>query len=269
MLSDYLKLIYANLPKSIKSQSREIYLHWETRIRLALNKGSPLSVAIETDTSCTRKCDYCPGGREIGSLDESLFQSVIEDLKNWGYKGNITLQGYYEPLIDERLEDFSQIIKKNLPETYLFIPTNGDLLDSSRIEKLIESGVDEIRVSIHNPSSEDFIRKILTYEKRYDVISKVDRRDGHRISPLSNRGGAVDIGEIDLIGKCSAVSCLTIRASGNVVPCFQDFYEIHPLGNISEKGVKEIWDQSSKMRNDQINGRNKLSICGNCGYEKI
>ena len=70
-----------------------------------------------------------------------------------------------------------------------------------------------------------------------------------------------------LINQCWKLwhSCV-ITWDGTVVPCCFDKDAIHPLGDLSENSMKQIWagKKYAEFRTQIVKGRNQIDICTNC-----
>ena len=128
-----------------------------------MNKAStrlnPSKLTIEPTTRCNFSCVMCvkqaPGNEiENGDLSFNTFtqlKSVFSGLKN------LVFSGIGEPLLHPELEKFVGFAKKRMPEEgRIGLQTNGNLLDESRLESLLNSGLDEICVSLDAVSAESF-----------------------------------------------------------------------------------------------------------------
>ena len=261
------KLYQDCVPDSIKQYTIHHLRFIETQIlRVKQGMNMPLGIDIETNTSCTRWCWYCPRNPNLNLiLDDEVFYSIIDQLKNWHYNGRISLSSYNEPLTDKRIFDFIKYAKKQLPKSRIILPSNGDLLDASVIDGLIECGISELRVSLREPTSE----KIINLKNEYQIISTIDLRDGFRRFPLSNRGGSIDVGQVISMPRCYYIEYMVIRADGNVILCCNDYYESKVFGNVKCQGVKEIWEKPEfvSQRKNIRNGKYELKICRLCGHQ--
>jgi len=126
----------------------------------------PQNFIIETTNLCNAKCIMCGHKnmkREKCVIDAEVFREIVNDAKNCGIK-RITLQGYGEPLLDRDIFDRIRFIKDK--EIRVTFNTNGSLLDEQKSRLLIESGIDEVYISLDAFSKESFerIRFPLIYE---------------------------------------------------------------------------------------------------------
>ncbi len=97
-------------------------------------------IEIETINQCNNTCSFCPVNilkdkRIHQQMTMELFESIILQLVSLNYQGTINLFSNNEPLLDSLLLERLKFARKNLPNAYIFIYTNGLLMTP---EKLIE-----------------------------------------------------------------------------------------------------------------------------------
>jgi len=63
-------------------------------------------------------------------LSEDLFRLVIEQLKDYGFRGNLTFNLYNEPLCDERLPRLVRLSRAALPGAFLYLNTKAALINN-------------------------------------------------------------------------------------------------------------------------------------------
>jgi radical SAM protein with 4Fe4S-binding SPASM domain len=229
----------------------------------------PVAVELETNSNCTRSCFYCPRLDEDYVLETEVFESVVDQLAEWGFRGRFSPHSYNEPLTDERLPALIKYASQKLPKSDIVLYTNGDLLTGEMTERLIESGVDNIIVSLHDPASPELEGRLNALNSQYSAIRFIDRRAGKRDIAFVNRGGLVNLGEIEPMPYCSFIDTMVIRADGNVILCCSDTQKQHVFGNVNHESVKDIWEEPEfkALRKDIRAGRYDLPICQECGYE--
>ena len=106
-------------------------------------------IRIETTALCQAKCVICPREkmtRPMATMPLEHFISLADQAKDLGAT-TISLFGHGEPLMDRSLEDKIRYCKELGLST--FITSNAGLLNPIRIKKLIYSGLDHIRFSVH------------------------------------------------------------------------------------------------------------------------
>lgn len=104
--------------------------------------------------------------RQIGIMDFTLFKQIVDQIPSG--KRVIHLHNFGEPLLDFQIFDKIRYCKKKGFSTRIF--SNLNLLDSSMAQELLDSGLDDLKVSIDAVTKNRYesIRKGL----RYDVLIK-------------------------------------------------------------------------------------------------
>lgn len=231
-------------------------------------------VTIETATECNRQCEYCPNSFSDRSRPEgafkmatSLYQSIIKQLAEIGFKGRISPHGYGEPLLDERLPDLIAYTYRLLPRSKIWIYTNGDFLTPPRYRELVDAGVNRFVITQHGKEMSPAMRELFSYLQRnrrqVDILYiKIDKG----LTPLSNRGGLVDPG-VRRSPRCGDPdNPLVIDAEGYVVVCANDYFGRVKFGNVGECRLLDIW-RNQEFRETRHGLRSRqytLPICLNC-----
>ena len=133
-------------------------------------------VRYEVTDHCNATCIMCPReehehGREHGIMDQQKYEKSIDEVVNLGAK-RIVLTGFGEPMLDKNLEKKIAYAKSRGLNTYII--TNGSVLASSRAKKILEAGLDEMRVSFYGMGSDTYnlVMQGLDYEKTKSGIMK-------------------------------------------------------------------------------------------------
>lgn len=123
----------------------------------------PYAINFNISNVCNFRCFYCfqsENAKQVSKInkklmDFSVFKRCIDNMENIHLK-NINLCGYGEPLLHR---DFCQMVKyikgKQITDCVETI-TNGSLLSKEYCDRLIESGLDRIRISLQGISSADY-----------------------------------------------------------------------------------------------------------------
>ena len=156
----------------------------EPRVRLAdvVPLDTPFLVIIDVANVCNFKCEFC-------------FQSVDKDaLRDMGFKPHIMDMPLFKKAVDEvrkfpsqvkRLYMFAHgesLLNKNLPDMISYakeqdiakviqLTTNGSLLSPELNLKLIDAGLDELRISIEGLSAEKY-REVAAVDIDFDAFVK-------------------------------------------------------------------------------------------------
>jgi radical SAM protein with 4Fe4S-binding SPASM domain len=243
-------------------------------------KALPLAVEIEINDACNRTCAYCPNDEheriEKGAMERDLFILLMTQLQDMGFRGRISYHFYNEPLFSKDLEDYVVLTKEYLPECRIDLFTNGTLLNQQRLESLIRCGVDKFTVTRHvNADLRDFEAALLAIspENRERI-----RYLTYKQVPLTNRGGTLaGVGPRSLKPPlklpCFIPECtLVVTLKGNVIPCYEDYFQKHVMGNIREKHIRDIWTSAQYVyfRNQLKKGeRAAFSVCQDCNNSMV
>jgi radical SAM protein with 4Fe4S-binding SPASM domain len=134
---------------------------------------NPKFIKIETTNLCNGKCSYCPNktmSRKRGIMSDETFRLIILDAKKLKVK-EIHLQNFGEPLVDKKIFERINHIKQTT-DMKVIIFTNGSLLTDDNIKKLIDSDLDEIKISFDGFSKEYF-EKYRKPFKFHDIKLKI------------------------------------------------------------------------------------------------
>jgi len=124
----------------------------------------PLSISVTTANVCNLKCEFCAISNKEHKRNKSfmelndykiLINRIVES--KWHLK-QLVLVGLGEPLLNKNIVDFVKIAKSTNKIDKVHIVTNGTLLTHELSDKLIEAGIDVIRVSINGLSKEDYLK---------------------------------------------------------------------------------------------------------------
>lgn len=123
---------------------------------------------------------------QVRDMSYDLARRVIRELATMGAH-TIIIQGAGEPLLHPRLFDIIASVKDQ--GLFCRLLTNGTLLDNSMAQRLIESGLDSLRISIwaNSPeelqikSNEEESRKFSKILRGIEVLKKVKKRKNSTI----------------------------------------------------------------------------------------
>jgi radical SAM protein with 4Fe4S-binding SPASM domain len=143
--------------------------------------GFPLEVAVELASVCNLRCVMCPVPRTTrppALMDESVFGQVVEQVA--GETGFLFLpQGFGETFLHPRWASFlGQARERGISPIVML--SNGMLLDSRNIERLLALQVDGLVVSIDGVTPE-------TYES-VRVGGKLEKVEANVLALLEARG---------------------------------------------------------------------------------
>ena len=269
----------------------------------------PMNVDIEVSSVCNLKCDHCfRQYMDIGENDLMPFDMYKQIVEECGAYGLFTLKFSMrgEPTCHPRLAEMVEYAKrKGIKEVW--INTHGGNITEKSAVALMKAQPDWITVSFDGLGEMyESIRKPLKYEESLERL-KILRVCRDKYSPdtllnvqtlwsaiKDNPGQYIDImksivdrvaynsdmnfQEIMLVPDDSFVcprlwQRLAITSKGDFLKCPSDFQKEEVMGNISDKTVKQIWDEVQKSnRNKHLALRkNESVICNKChhGAKKV
>jgi radical SAM protein with 4Fe4S-binding SPASM domain len=114
-----------------------------------MQRGLPVSIAIEPTTSCNLRCPECPSGlrsfsRPTGMLDKTFFEKTIDELSNHLVYLIFYFQG--EPYLNPAFLEMVQYA--SLKNIYTATSTNAHYLNDENAKRTVESGLDRLIISI-------------------------------------------------------------------------------------------------------------------------
>ena len=130
----YLKLQFLTRRKQQKQYIEYFYGQKEA--------PQPLIVNLETVNRCNSTCEFCTANihaekRPYMMMPDDMYYSIIDQLHDWNYKGHLTLYGNNEPWLDKRIVELHKYAREKLPEAFIFMSTNGLLLNIDRVKAII------------------------------------------------------------------------------------------------------------------------------------
>jgi radical SAM protein with 4Fe4S-binding SPASM domain len=264
----------------------------------------PAVVRIETTNACNARCVICPHRdlkRPIERMEDDLFTRIIDECARHNCP-EVHLHNFGEPLLDKHLEDRVRYAKqKGLAKVKVF--SNGSLISEDRAHRLIEAGLDEVKISFDGATREEFeqIRVPLKFDQVVEntkrlVALRDEMRSGLKIrvaccsttdqqSTMRSLEKVVDgfsfgkihnwadqettNGEARVRKPCSRLwRTFTILASGDVALCCLDYDGQVILGRIDESmSLADIWNSDAyrqiRLRHKQAR-QSEIRLCRSC-----
>jgi MoaA/NifB/PqqE/SkfB family radical SAM enzyme len=129
------------------SGNPNIYFDHIGAARGPVAEAEPVCLYLETTNRCNLLCTTCPRTFEAleppGDMSWELFTSVVDQFPNIA---RVVLHGVGEPMMVAALPRMIRYLKDR--GTYVLFNTNGTLLTERKGRALIDSGLDELRVSL-------------------------------------------------------------------------------------------------------------------------
>jgi len=145
----------------------------------------PKFINIETVNTCNARCIMCGidfDKRKNMKMSDELFEKIINEINLYSeHIRRVNLFFDNEPLMDRNLPEKIKRLKESGIKNVM-IASNGSIINEMAAEKLVESGLDEIYLSIDSliPEIYEKIRVGLSFEKVYkNIVNLIDIRNKH------------------------------------------------------------------------------------------
>ena len=237
----------------------------------------PTAIEIETLNRCNGDCDFCPVNRKLDKreykvMEEELFYSVIQQLKDLNYSGYISAYSNNEPLLDKRIFDFVAHIKHELPQAKNFLFTNGTLLTLEKFKMLIEN-LDYMVIDNyyegekHLNSGIETIAQFCLKNAELRKKVKIQLIDKHMLR--NNRAGNAKNRKHIYRIKSSCLwpfSQIVIRPTGKLSLCCNDALGQMTMGDLTKEKLIDIWrgEKYQSVRKAVKEGRKNIKLCYDC-----
>ncbi|MDE6962921.1 MAG: radical SAM protein [Lachnospiraceae bacterium] len=282
-----------NLQKKFPKLSSESYLKLQFLSRGKLQKryiehfmGSqeppmPLVVNLETINRCNSTCSFCTANknaekRPYKRMDEKLFYSIIDQLRDWGYKGHLTLYGNNEPFLDTRIVEFHKYCREQLPDCFIFLSTNGLTLDVDKVKEIIPY-VNQLIINNYcrDMKLHDNVKVIYDYAMAHqEEFENVELLFQMRYmdAVLTNRAGSSP--NKQNTQKVVKETCLMpytdmfIFPDGRMGICCCDNFETSTLADLNITPLKDAWNSKPyrELRQAIRNSRGDYGFCKFCDF---
>jgi len=134
-------------------------------------------VYIETHGVCGNRCGMCParaGTKRRPRMSEELFTSIVTELGQGGFDGELHLYGQNEPLLDPRIFDFIRLAKRLAPRAKIMLISNFTRLRPGDVERLLAAPLARLTVSLYAGDAADYRR--VCGVPRFDAVLDNVRR---------------------------------------------------------------------------------------------
>lgn len=180
---------YVSFPK-VLNFLKMYYSYFASRFfkYISINYLPPF-IALEPTNVCNLSCPECPTGAKIltrkkGNASFSDFKGVIDELSSSLFVITVYFQG--EPLLSK---GFFEIVEyAHLKKIYTYTSTNAQFLDAKNAQKLVDSGIDKVIVSVDGYDQESYEQYRVggQYKKVIDGIRllKEERQRQNASGPL-------------------------------------------------------------------------------------
>jgi MoaA/NifB/PqqE/SkfB family radical SAM enzyme len=125
--------------------------------RSPVTKQPPVCLYLEVTNRCNLLCETCPRTFEEleppADMSWELFTRIVDQIPNIA---RVVMHGVGEPMLVKNLPDMIHYLKTR--GTYVLFNTNGTLMQPKRFQELIDTGLDELRVSLDAADRKSYAR---------------------------------------------------------------------------------------------------------------
>lgn len=259
------------------------------------------SLIIEPTNVCNLSCSICPSNngmkREKGYMSFELFQKAIDGAN---FLEHLCLHNWGEPILNKDLFKMIEYAHKR-EICYMVFNTNGTLLDDNIIDRILESSLSILRISVDgNPDTYQQIRGIDFNSIENNILNLIQKRDEKnsslkigivmvineqtekQIDSFYNKWNNI-VDDIRLQPKLISSKrmdfCpelfgryygeMVVLWNGSVIPCCVDYEGKLQIGNVNHETVDSIWNGMAVkgLRKRHLN-KDFPEICLSCNeYE--
>ena len=241
----------------------------------------PQVVNIETINRCNSTCAFCAANKDnekrpFMKMTDELYHSIIDQLAAWDYKGHLTLYGNNEPWLDSKIVERHRYAREKLPESFIFMSTNGLLLSLEKVKE-IQPYINQLIINNYgserkmHPNLQEIYDYVSAHPQEFEDLEIIVQMR-YLQEVLTNRAGSAP--NTAGMKKEVTASCilpftdLWITPNGKVGLCCCDNYEVTDFGDLNTTPLKDIWE-GEKLQNARrviATGRQNYPFCRHCDF---
>jgi len=255
------------------------------------------AVYFEVRTKCNNRCEFCAASiqndtRRDNMMSRETYDNVISQLKEINFSGRVAYHVNNDPLLFPHLLEFVDYARRELPNAWIQILTNGLKLSVRKAEDLVRAGINELTINYYMQDNDKNIPTKF-YKIRHEILPEFFNphqiKEGHGPSRdedkvfrfnlikrnisdvLTSRAGTAPNKKKKSAkprGFCAyPFTQFNITANGTVNKCCADFFFSDPMGNVNKEKILDIWKgkRFSQVRKLLFKGnRNANEQCQNC-----
>ncbi len=225
----------------------------------------PTEIEISESGTCNRSCSFCPrSAKDFKDIKEfisiNLHEKLCSELADLNYSGTVRYSGFVEPLLDKNIYNLIKMVREYIPKTNIELVTNGDVLNSKRLNKLFENGLNKILISAYDSKEdadklEELCINANLSNEQYIVRHRYYSEDSDFGITLSNRSGLMENAEYKIeslkepLKKPCYIPAYTffLDYQGDVLMCPHDWGKKVILGNLMKDKLIDIWFSKKSM----------------------
>lgn len=231
---------------------------------------------IETCSNCNRSCVTClrnsyPDSERVKSwfgdtlLPAETVCSIIDQAHELGYKGDVNLQHFNEPLLDSRIEEFGRYTQSK--GRAVGICTNGDFITEER-SKTLDGAFTWMDVALY--SDRDAQAKRQAFLEPLFAKTKLRFTGGYHVTThFSPHPDLQRLVQTHVETPCFELrKRMIINHKGEMLLCCDDMPGHFDLGNVFDSTLEELWFSQKHQEIVRVleepGGRRNYSHCATC-----
>ena len=225
------------------------------------NHHLPLPSIVELSSSgtCNRTCIFCPrSDPTYPDIEEFMSPELTEklgfQLAAVHFSGLVIFSGFVEPLLDKKISDHIAILRNYLPEAQIEIVTNGDVLNEERLNRLFDSGLSTLLISVYDGKEdadrfEEMCRRADLRNDQFVIRNRYLPEEQDFGITMNNRAGMMDntVYKRPSLSEPLPKACFYPNYNffmdylGDVLLCPHDWGKKMVIGNLLKQDFTEIW----------------------------
>ena len=139
----------------------------------------PMAIQVQTINRCNAACEFCPYSytihlQEKRIMDDALYTKIVDECVAEKDLHGFVPMSKNEPLLDVKMEKrIAEFKAKAQPHQMVELVTNGSALTPTRVQRLMDAGVDLITVSV-NASNEETYKRVMVGLSWKQVMSNLE-----------------------------------------------------------------------------------------------
>lgn len=145
-----------------RARANEVLLERELKDFALTLRSRPTVLYLDTTTACNLKCPFCPTGNgdaELvqGNLTRDTFSKIVANLRV-DFIQHVNFFNWGEPLLNPHLTEYIHYFSCRGKSTAISTNFSVKEHDDKFLERLVESGIGEVYVSVDGASEETYER---------------------------------------------------------------------------------------------------------------
>lgn len=237
---------------------------------------------IETSSFCNRHCATCLRNTipERDSVADRFEQNllpmddirrIIDEASSMGFRGEICLSHYNEPLLDPRIADIARLVKESGVFSRCFFGSNGDHL-TDELAASLDGIVDYIGFALYmnepvRSKREEWIRGC--FKRTSVTVSGGPPEEQHMVTHFCPLVDVNDIARRSRGRPCNRpIKRMIVNHAGNMLLCCEDVIGRYGLGTIRDGTLEQLWysdvHQDIVLSLQKPMGRAQHPYCASC-----